>query len=303
MYPSIKYIAVNIRISAVETSALFTEQCVIENSFKYRGLLSSWKSFHVASKTRKANPIRKQNNYPNEQGKAKTKMAIPSKVTASRQTVSDYNLVRKSTTGQVDILGDMDFMEPYVEYTNKENYRASWVQYRVVKDQRVELATFQISTSVKAYVTEAVFLTFGEQVGAERFTPMRYRDMMVDSYLAAGGDLRTWRYLGYKCILNDATRDLIKECFQRAGLDFTRAGTVELLSGTTEFESAITANPFTRGILGMLRNYERYMGNAQIKKITFISPGYKVAIPLFHLVVELYRPGDDGYPEGPNSLR
>ncbi|KAI0868363.1 hypothetical protein GGS24DRAFT_217713 [Hypoxylon argillaceum] len=227
-------------------------------------------------------------------------MGNPGKWPALRQTISDFNLVRdidKYATREVD------FIEPYIEAISKGTSRASWAGYSVSDPDR-ELCYYIVSTSLKAYVTEAVFLTEGDEIDAERITLMRYRDMIVDNYLAAGGDLSTLRYIATKGIVNITTRGAFMLCFIKAGTDFTRAGTVEFLPTDAGFDSAIMSNPFTRGIQALLRQYEKEMGGAKIKKFIFISMGLSptgamtVNSPVLHLVVEVCRPGDDGYPIG-----
>ncbi|KAI0911736.1 hypothetical protein F4823DRAFT_271277 [Ustulina deusta] len=119
-----------------------------------------------------------------------------------------------------------------------------------------EYSGFRICTSQKmppllnSYVTTFVELTLGDEMSAERRTSMRYRDMMVDNYLAAGGDLKTWRCIGTNGISNEPTSFLIEECFLERGGDFTQPGSVEFLPNDEEFASVTLGNPFTRGIRG-----------------------------------------------------
>ncbi|TGJ84243.1 hypothetical protein E0Z10_g4536 [Xylaria hypoxylon] len=175
-------------------------------------------------------------------------------------------------------------MEPYTGPAGSD-YSASWV----------------ISLPLNAYVTEYVALTDGHEIGGKRLTPMRYRDMMVDNYLDAGGDLKTWTYIGTRSIANMATRDLISNVFHAAGKDVDQPGSVEFLSDSSEFGNVAFGNPFTQGIQGLLREYEEDMGKAKIKRFIFISEGMCkekdiYVYPLLNLVVELCRPGDEGYP-------
>ncbi|KAI0102458.1 hypothetical protein GGR51DRAFT_290997 [Nemania sp. FL0031] len=227
-------------------------------------------------------------------------MSNPSQVTAPRPTVSDYGLVRRLLRPPHSRL-DMGFIEQYMKRADIEKYRVSWVEYGIdTGDGGFTLASYSISTSLKAYVTEYVYLTLTDQAGSRRYTPMRFPDMMVDNYLAAGGDLKTWQYIGARNIVNDAVRALIQEGFQLAGSDFNRAGTVEFLPENPVFETTIMANPFMQGIRRILREYEQDMGKAKIKRVIFISLGRSGThdIPDFHAVIELYRPGDEGYPQG-----
>ncbi|KAI1132624.1 hypothetical protein F5Y10DRAFT_197673 [Nemania abortiva] len=218
------------------------------------------------------------------------------KGTVSRRTVSDYNLVRKPAIDQL-MNWDVGFMELYLGPAGGAPFSGSWKYYTVTNSRGNELNLYAVSTVFQAYVTDIVFLTFSDKIGSERYTDMRYRDMMVDNYLAAGGDLKTWRYIGARRVVNEPTVRLAKKCFERAGPEFVRDGaTLEFRPGDAEFETIVMGNPFTRGLLALLREYEKEMGNAKIKRFTFISlDPYDNSI---HLVIELYRPGDAGYPSG-----
>jgi hypothetical protein len=226
-------------------------------------------------------------------------MASSSKGTTSRRTIADYNLVRK-----IDkfMARKIPFVEPYIESSDKSKFNDSWVGYSISNPDQ-ELCYYSVSIPLKAYVTYSVFLTSDDEVGSERITRMRYRDMMADNYLDAGGDLTTLRYIATKDILNISTRELIMQCFKQAGKNVAQAETVEFLPKDAAFDNTLMGNPFTRGIQGLLRQYEKEMGNAKIKRFIFISEGMRpdeevsLSSPALHIVVELCRPGDDGYPD------
>ncbi|KAI1195268.1 hypothetical protein F5X97DRAFT_326640 [Nemania serpens] len=234
---------------------------------------------------------------------------------AQRQTISDYGLIREVIRSR---LRSMDFMGPY---TNPDGAIQSWAWTSyIIRPLNDELmVSYSISTLFNAYVTEAAFLFEetptnrglppipSQEVEAARLTPMRYRDMMLDSYLDAGGDLKKWRYIGVKSVMNGKAHASAVKCFRRAGKDFTQAGSVEVLPNDEESYSAALANPFTGGVRRLLGQHEKEMGYARMKRIIFISMGAMPRVmigignPLIHLVIELCRPGDDGYPDDQGS--
>ncbi|KAI8955810.1 hypothetical protein F4801DRAFT_599049 [Xylaria longipes] len=217
--------------------------------------------------------------------------------TTSRRTIIDYGLLRFDLYVE---RADLEFIEPYANPTGSDPV---WAGYSVENEQNTISSMFAVSTSLKVYVTMAVFLTLAENVGANRLTPMRLHEMIVDTYLAAGGDLKTLRFLGTKSIINTVTRDQVQRLFQRAGKDFTQPGSVEFRPGHTEFASAILGNPFTRCANSLLRHNEIETGYAKIKRFIFLSKGLQPGDwaddqePQINLVIELCRPDDAGYPE------
>ncbi|TRX89385.1 hypothetical protein FHL15_009683 [Xylaria flabelliformis] len=222
--------------------------------------------------------------------------------TASRRTIQDYGLARYDLYVNP---ADLAFIEPYANPTGSLN--PAWVGFSI-EDKRNTIGSFcAVSTSLNAYVTTAVFLTLSENIGANRLTPMRLREMIVDTYLAAGGNLNTLRFLGTKSIINIVTRNQIERLFQRAGKDFTRPGSIELLPEHKEFASDVLGNPFTRCIRSLLRHHEIETGFAKMKRFTFLSKGLLPDDrvdddrPELSLVIELCRPGEDGYPAGDDS--
>ncbi|KAI3327936.1 hypothetical protein HD806DRAFT_343344 [Xylariaceae sp. AK1471] len=221
-----------------------------------------------------------------------------------RKTIQSYGLTREVSTLEP---GDVAFMKRYTDPNGDPGYFESWAPYKV-SDSIDGLNWYAISNSLNAYVTLAIQLTSGEEIGDPRLTPMRYRDMMVDNILAAGGDLKTLRYIGTHGIINATTRDAARDAFREADRDLANPGSVEILSDYEGFAEATMCNPFTRGIQHILWEYKTSMGDARIKRFIFISEGLKSGEytmtdfkPTLHLVTELWRPGDDGYPENTAS--
>ena len=187
-----------------------------------------------------------------------------------------------------------------VPFTSSDDI-AQYISHRIVLGEYQTLSWYHVAPSLRTYITMYVELTEDDAIGAKRYTPMHYRDMMVDNYLTAGGDLRTWQYIGTNSIVNKPTRKLFEDVFQSRGIDSTQSGSVEFLPSDKRFADIMIANPFTRGIQGLLQKYERQMGNAKVKRLVFISdrvhrPFLRGPKPEYNLVVELCRPGEDGYP-------
>ncbi|KAI0547382.1 hypothetical protein F4679DRAFT_586602 [Xylaria curta] len=216
---------------------------------------------------------------------------------ASHRTILDYGLTRFDIHIE---RADMEFIEPYANPTGSLN--PAWAGFSV-ENRMLTINSFcAVSTSLNAYVTTAIFLTVSENIGAYRMTPMRMREMIVDNYLAAGGNLKTLRFVGTKSITNMTTRNQIERLFQRAGKDFTRPGSVEFRPEHKEFASDLLGNPFTRGISSLLRHHNIETGFAKMKRFIFLSKGLQPGDlvdddkPELDLVIELARPGDDGFP-------
>ncbi|KAI0428774.1 hypothetical protein F5Y09DRAFT_278634 [Xylaria sp. FL1042] len=204
----------------------------------------------------------------------------------TRPVVSQYDLPRSDfPTERIET----EFMEPYVG-------NVVWSGFHIRPDSDMYYS-YAVSRRSNAYVIISVTLTRGDHIGAPRLTEMRHHDMMVDNYIDANGDLRTWRYIGVNEIVNDPTRIVIEKCFSNRGVDTRVPGLVELVPHNSDFSCVTAQNPFTRGILRLLRKYETEMGKARMRRVIFISEGLVEGLEAkFHLVVELCRPGEDGYP-------
>ncbi|KAI0517258.1 hypothetical protein F5B22DRAFT_654909 [Xylaria bambusicola] len=218
---------------------------------------------------------------------------------SSRKPIEAYGL-RRDGPGPAP-KRDTAFMEPY---TGNVPENAEYINYRIMLRDNV-LCQYLASPQLRSYVTMYVELLMGGHRPFDRYTKMLYRDMMVDNYLDAGGDLKTWKYIGANHIINDTTRTLIQRVMQERGLNIEQPCSIDILPSDKEFAEVMDGNPFTRGIQGLLRKYEKDMGGAQVKRIAFIIQKQKafVMIPmtLHHLVVELCRPGEDGYPNETSS--
>jgi hypothetical protein len=112
--------------------------------------------------------------------------------------------------------------------------------------------------------------------------------------------MKTWQYIATKGIVNAPARESIEATFTLAGSSCDEAGTLELWPNSKGFARCDTGSPFFRGIQGLLRQYEKEIGNAKIKKVIFILRGLGPATPynldnnlVLHMLVELCRPGEN----------
>ncbi|KAJ3574367.1 hypothetical protein NPX13_g4385 [Xylaria arbuscula] len=216
-----------------------------------------------------------------------------------RQVVEFYGLNRENFPLQAGS-SETKFMEPFTGPSKNAEYSS----YRIhIVNGASMLNWYLISVSLHSYITMYVDLTRNETIGSERCSIMKYRDMMVDNYLNAGGDLRTWRYIGVNGITNRVTHHLVTELFQARGGDIRKPFSVEVAPGDKEFADVMVGNPFTRGIQGLLRQYEKEMGHARIKRFVFMTEYVERRLNVnpkceCHLVVELCRPGESGYRRG-----
>ncbi|KAJ2995363.1 hypothetical protein NUW58_g1287 [Xylaria curta] len=237
-------------------------------------------------------------------------MANTNLETALHQAFVDHGLIRVIIKFNPR---DVKFINQYISLTGDTN-PSEWISYSVENQIKrwdpdsgmdESLTVCAIAPAFNTYVTALAFTTLEEGIGAKRLTPMRLRDMMVSNYITAGGDLKTWRWIGTAAIINEVTRAHAMECFREAGKDLKQNGSVQLLHSDIRFAEHILSNPFTRGIQNLLREYRKETADARIKRIIFIADGIPVDwekttwtgyMPRLYLVVELFRPGDEGYP-------
>ena len=180
------------------------------------------------------------------------------------------------------------------------------------------LCIYAVSLDLCAYVVTSVFLTSGDGPFADRRTEMRHRDMMVDNYIAAGGDPKTWRWLGVASVLNGSAMRAFGATFEEKGMDFTEPCTLEFSPhdpdpATQRLVACNRDNQCVRGVESLVRRYgDELMGGARVKRFIFVSDGYPdwikdelgnnsvlppgTANPDVHMLVEFFRPGEEGHP-------
>lgn len=213
-----------------------------------------------------------------------------------RHFVEAYGLRRDLTFMKTE---DMEFIAPWSnpyedpKFLDEENWVHGWVYARTNGKTQL-LNAYAYSKAFNVYITMLINLTDGEKIGARRYTAMRHRDMIIDNILDAGGDLKKLQYFGVHCIVNETTQKQVAELFGVAKMSLDKPGIIELTPDTAGFAKEILRNPFTRGVLGLLREYEKETGNAKIKRVIFVSLGMipLAADPVVNIAIELCRPGD-----------
>ncbi|CAJ2504334.1 Uu.00g117280.m01.CDS01 [Anthostomella pinea] len=216
-----------------------------------------------------------------------------------RMFVEDFSHVRRlSENMEIN-----DFMGPYLlDSSGPPEWQANEVMHMNPRFQTLVkycLNIYFTSLSQCAYVTDTVGLEEGVPGEPDyiRLTEMRLHDMVVDNYLAAGGDLKTLRLVGVSLVKSTAAYHSIKKAFEDAGMTFLSEDFVEIKPGEPNFEELAKGNPFTRSLLTLLRLYKEETGHAFIKRIVFISAGYDgptdpipIGQPELYMVTELGRP-------------
>ncbi|KAI0122091.1 hypothetical protein F4814DRAFT_446034 [Daldinia grandis] len=120
-----------------------------------------------------------------------------------------------------------------------------------IKCGALTVTSYSISIPNRAYVTHSVTM------GNMQEPRMKHRDMIVDNYKAAGGDLATLKRIGVCIVTNLSAYD----CIEAA--EPNNPGWPELVNG----------NPFLEGQLKMLREYSKEFNSARIKKVTVSANG------------------------------
>ncbi|KAI1330772.1 hypothetical protein F5Y16DRAFT_342973 [Xylariaceae sp. FL0255] len=221
----------------------------------------------------------------------------------SRERIEDHRLSRNAHMNMLKWQAGTfaDFVDP----EHAKEFHSSWPTWQIKHtDGRTwrgeTLNWYSVSLTHRGYLTLGVSLTNGEDQGSPRRTTMRYRDMIVDNYLTAGGDLRTWRWYGAKYIINKLARAAITKTLSDESIQIAegsrKAQFVQIKASHPKFEEFTSGNPLARGIMSLCRKYSAETGNAKVKEITFISDrSISTDDPPYHMLAELCRPGEDGY--------
>lgn len=152
------------------------------------------------------------------------------------------------------------------------------------------LDALAVCPALGIYITSARRLTSAEE--------------MLDNFVSNGGDLKTWWTIAVAHIPEGPTRSLVELCFRLSGTPLHVAGQLEIEATSPNFETFMTSNSVTRGIRRMLEMHAEETGHAKIKRLALITEGTAPPSlrtphvdPLLHMMLELFRPGDAGYPE------
>ncbi|KAK6953359.1 hypothetical protein Daesc_005662 [Daldinia eschscholtzii] len=165
-----------------------------------------------------------------------------------------------------------DFDEPpmwlydIMEYMGAEEpiERSSW-QSLQVKWRHLRVTEYNISLPNFAYVFNTVNM---QCMPPPR---MKHRDLIVDNYRAAGGDLATLRRIGATFIANMEVYECIELAFAVRGEAFpdTNHIVIDLYKRLAHgWYELTTGNPFIIGQQKMLHEYKSEFNNARIEKVT-----------------------------------
>ncbi|KAI1341900.1 hypothetical protein F5Y15DRAFT_375636 [Xylariaceae sp. FL0016] len=160
---------------------------------------------------------------------------------------------------------------------------------------------YSVLTSAGVYVIEIIHTVKGEARGAERLTQVRYRDMVADNYVEAGGDLKSLRFLGWHDIVNEAARQALKSVFRDSNKDLLVRGKLSLTPRDDKFEQFMKSKPLTNGAQSFVANLARDNGPVSIKRLVLIPEGFNRPSsrsddkPVLHLVMEIDQPNGGQY--------
>ncbi|KAH9897306.1 hypothetical protein F4778DRAFT_255514 [Xylariomycetidae sp. FL2044] len=140
-------------------------------------------------------------------------------------------------------------------------------------------------------MTRLIRLTVDSDIYSQRLVAMRYRAMIMDNYVEAGGDLSTLRYLGVSGVVNEDARNSIMEMFANRKLNPNWPLREVFYPGSVGYDKCLEQNVFVRGVERLVTDYHQELGGATIKQVTFVSDGWVRVLrePRLHIVVELER--------------
>ncbi|KAI1412713.1 hypothetical protein F5Y13DRAFT_189914 [Hypoxylon sp. FL1857] len=172
-------------------------------------------------------------------------------------SIREYHLTRcpaESEPPWVELM--MDWME--AEHTDKQH----WTDFDLRWGER-RIGEYTVSVINQAYIVTTINL---QVLPPPR---IKHRDVLVDNYKAAGGDLATLQRIGVSFITNPAAFDCIQDAFAVRGESFPEVGwRVIDLRNSPGWLELITSNPFLDGQQKMLYEYRNEFNGARIGKVT-----------------------------------
>ncbi|KAI1646927.1 uncharacterized protein F4817DRAFT_316328 [Daldinia loculata] len=191
------------------------------------------------------------------------------------RSIGQYYLTRDSFGNEPLWL---DEMQEYMEVDNATDTN-TWETLFIRWGART-VTSYSVSLPNFAYVVHSVAMS---NMPRPR---MKHRDVIVDNYRAAGGNLATFQRIGVSFINNTSAYDCIEAAFAARGLQFPDMGSMVInlpLYGpsgvlrrssepnSTGWSKLFNGNPFLEGQQKMLREYSREFNNARIKKVTIAA--------------------------------
>ncbi|OTA83209.1 hypothetical protein M434DRAFT_16730 [Hypoxylon sp. CO27-5] len=198
-------------------------------------------------------------------------------------SIIEYNL-RRSPSEYESPLSWLELFMGWMEAELKD--RQYWADFDLVWQTR-KISEYTVSVANHAYITSTINT---QEIPPPR---MKHRDIIVDNYRAAGGDLATLQKIGISFITNSAAFKCIEEAFAVREQSFPKIGwcVIELeyrftynplpffstlaqtLTPNSERDSPgwlelITDNPFLKGQQKMLHEYRDEFNSATIGRVT-----------------------------------
>ncbi|KAI8956562.1 hypothetical protein F5Y11DRAFT_361615 [Daldinia sp. FL1419] len=185
--------------------------------------------------------------------------------------VVDYHLRRNSVGEEplyLDEMLDLMAVEEPVDAASWDHFNLTW-GYRKV-------SLYSVSLPNLTYIVHSINVNY---MAPPR---MKHRDMIVDNYKAAGGDLATLKRIGVSFITNQSAYDCVYDAFTARGIRMPEKGSsnvgsvVELVRNrlflitpnSCGWKDLVVENPFIVGQRKMLLEYAREFNNARIEKVT-----------------------------------
>lgn len=157
------------------------------------------------------------------------------------QTVTQYQLIRRD----VCLLGKdtYSFMAPFLS-----SKAPAWSSYSITERNKYNpLHKYHVSLKSQTYIVATAFFHPAGKPD-HRYTDMRLSNMIVDSFLSAGGQADRLQFLGINCIVNKFALASMAEDF-RTATDEQRSAVVidgKEAQVVTFTPSKMSENPFVR---------------------------------------------------------
>lgn len=193
--------------------------------------------------------------------------------------IENYGLFRESCNLPVSLV----FINAWVS-------DGRWKGFNIMDPECLVLPIlkYYVNITHKSIAVVMAYTRFQEEEESVRRTEMPLRDILVDCYVHAGGDIQTLTFLGIKEIENNPTRTCIEEEFRRQGKNVSRPGQVEIVPTMDSWEDHYRHNPFVRSSIKLANELDDEAG-IEVHKVTFISASSDTdeqMIPVMHMVTE-----------------
>ncbi|KAI1454608.1 hypothetical protein F4805DRAFT_477337 [Annulohypoxylon moriforme] len=180
------------------------------------------------------------------------------------------------------------------EYTD----RALWQDLQIKWGQR-KISEYTVSLVNNAYVVSHI------NTQTLPSPKMKHRDIILDNWKAAGGELASLQKIAVTFITNNEAYVCIESAFGVRGIPLPDFGWVvvdlyvqkksRLDHDSPGWRELITGNPFLEGQQKMLRENKHQMNRAKIEKVTIAAheKSDMIDMYLFNIVTHLVHPSGD----------